>query len=96
MLNTSSLIPEKYIEALAVSAPSLNSSQICALSNEFLQWQKEQFPISEVTSLVAARAFYVDLILTKLWCQHHLDEFQISLVAVGGYGRKELHPYSDV
>ena len=96
MLNTSLLIPEKYTEALAISAPSLSSAEICALGTDFFQWQKEQFPISEVTSLVAARAFYVDLILTKLWCQHHLDEFQISLAAVGGYGRKELHPYSDV
>ena len=61
-----------------------------------MQWQKSEFPISEVTSLVAARAYYVDLLLTKLWCQHHLDEYQISLAAVGGYGRKELHPYSDV
>lgn len=95
-MNTSDIIPEQYIDALAVSAPTLTSQQICALSQEFQQWQKEQFPISEITSLVAARAFYVDLILTKLWCQHHLDEYQISLVAVGGYGRRELHPYSDV
>ena len=95
-MNTSYIIPEQYIDALAVSAPTLTSQQICALSQEFQQWQKEQFPISEITSLVAARAFYVDLILTKLWCQHHLDEYQISLVAVGGYGRRELHPYSDV
>ena len=95
-MNISDIIPEQYIDALAVSAPTLTSQQICALSQEFQQWQKEQFPISEITSLVAARAYYVDLILTKLWCQHHLDEYQISLVAVGGYGRRELHPYSDV
>ncbi|MGB1262921.1 MAG: [protein-PII] uridylyltransferase [Cognaticolwellia sp.] len=89
-------IPEKYCQALAVCAPTLTSSEICVLSTEFLQWQQTQFPISEVTALVAARAYYVDQVLTKLWCQHNLDEDQVSLVAVGGYGRRELHPYSDI
>jgi [protein-PII] uridylyltransferase len=95
-LNTFHIIPEQYSDTLAVSAPTLSSQDICALSKDFMLWQKAEFPVSEVTSLVAARAYYVDLILTKLWCQHHLDEHQISLVAVGGYGRRELHPHSDI
>ena len=36
----------------------------------------------------------VDLLLRHLWQQQEFD--QLSLVAVGGYGRRELHPASDV
>ena len=93
---TPNIIPDKYCDALALNAPTLTSEDICLLSQDFLLWQKTEFPIKEIASLVASRAHYVDLVLSKLWHQHHLDEYQISLVAVGGYGRKELHPYSDV
>ena len=95
-MNTTHIIPEKFSFPLGVSAPALSSQEVCLLSQEFMQWLKVEFPVNEITLLVAARAHFVDLILTKLWCQHHLDEYQISLVAVGGYGRRELHPYSDV
>lgn len=90
------LIPSSYIETLSITASCLTTSEICQLSQSFHQWQKQQFAIDEINKIVAARAHFVDLVLTKLWCQHNLDEFQISLIAVGGYGRAELHPYSDV
>jgi len=48
-----------------------------------------------VVDLVHARAAVIDEQLNKLW-RHELDESGAALVAVGGYGRGELHPYSDV
>ena len=48
-----------------------------------------------VVDLVHARAAVIDEQLNKLW-RHALDDSGAALIAVGGYGRGELHPYSDV
>ncbi len=91
-----SIVPEQFIEPLAISSPEIPTPEICQLNHEFQAWQKQQFPIDDITTIINARACYIDQLLTKLWCQHQLDEYQISLIAVGGYGRSELHPYSDI
>ncbi|HNR22442.1 MAG TPA: [protein-PII] uridylyltransferase [Steroidobacteraceae bacterium] len=50
-----------------------------------------------VESIVRARADLIDVVLRAAWNAHLGDTAQRwSLVAVGGYGRSELHPYSDV
>lgn len=90
------IVPVHFTDSLAVSADTLSSKEICQLSISFNEWLKLAFSENDVNDLLIARAIFVDAILNKLWCQHHLDEFQISLLAVGGYGRGELHPYSDV
>lgn len=95
-VNTESTLPNEFIDKLAISAPHISGAEICILSKSFQNWQKEAFQDEDVTTLVNARAEFVDHVLIKLWCQHELDEYQISLLAVGGYGRGELHPYSDV
>ena len=58
----------------------------------------ERFQAGEsVVALVALRATLVDALICHLWRQHApaLAE-TVCLVAVGGYGRGELHPHSDV
>ncbi|MGB1198483.1 MAG: [protein-PII] uridylyltransferase [Thalassotalea sp.] len=95
-MSNSLLVPEQFLAPLSVTAPHIEVKQICQLSRDFQEWQKEQFPTDYITNIVAARAQFVDHLLSKLWCQHKLDEYQVALIAVGGYGRSELHPYSDV
>lgn len=95
-MTTHNIVPEHFFETLSITSPSLSSRDICTITAEFNDWLKEVFTEKDIRDLLAARAYFVDAILKKLWCQHHLDEYQISLVAVGGYGRGELHPQSDV
>jgi len=90
------IVPSHFIDKLAISADFLSTRDICQLSQSFSCWLKDVFIDNDINDLLSARAVFVDAILKKLWCQHHLDEFQITLIAVGGYGRGELHPQSDV
>ena len=64
----------------------------------FQLWLKEQFLAgSPVGELVAARSLLIDQLLTQGWEQFGLaHEQRLSLIAVGGYGRGELHPNSDI
>jgi [protein-PII] uridylyltransferase len=49
-----------------------------------------------VVDLVAARSRLVDTLVEAAWRRHLPADSCASLVAVGGYGRGELHPASDV
>ena len=51
---------------------------------------------TDVVELVHARARFVDAILQRAWRAHVPADADAALIAVGGYGRGELHPASDV
>jgi len=59
---------------------------------------RDRFELDEpVDHLVRDRARLVDSVLTQAWLRHAGElSGQLALVAVGGYGRGELHPCSDI
>lgn len=65
---------------------------IAGVNQQFDQRFKEG---EDIRHLIHERAQFIDLILHYAW--HHYDwGDDITLIAVGGYGRGELHPHSDI
>ncbi|MDM8545239.1 [protein-PII] uridylyltransferase [Candidatus Venteria ishoeyi] len=52
---------------------------------------------ASITEIVGQRGWLIDQILIHMWQQYDWpDQNAVALLAVGGYGRQELHPASDV
>ena len=55
---------------------------------------EKDFPVDK---LIRSRSHFVDTLLIRAWQTYFVTKTDdIALIAVGGYGRAELHPYSDV
>lgn len=61
------------------------------------QFELESFSCYSIFELVENRSDFYDSLLIQLWQEMGLSEQQgISLIAVGGYGRREMFPLSDL
>ncbi len=74
-----------------------NAQAVKAALNEHLQALSQRFVAREkINHLVHERTAFVDALLIEHWQQAGLANHAIALIAVGGYGRGELLPQSDI
>lgn len=88
---------EKYLDVLEFNqTPSNLIPFYKSLLNNADALMIEDFHAgTEVHQLVKTRAWIVEQIILQIW-KHTVQSSLPALVAVGGFGRGELHPYSDV
>ncbi len=61
------------------------------------QFELENFSCYSIFELIENRCDFYDALLIQLWQEMELSEQQeISLIAVGGYGRRDMFPLSDL
>ncbi len=84
--------------ALSLAVPAQAIAGCRAVLEEADRALKARFEEEEsVEPLVRDRARLVDLVLTRAWQLHTPTHgAELALIAVGGYGRGELHPCSDI
>ncbi|MDG3088872.1 bifunctional uridylyltransferase/uridylyl-removing protein GlnD [Vibrio hannami] len=87
-----------YTSPLNFEDSQLTPSELKSQLDILAESQKQDFlnhlPVND---LVFSRSKYMDELLQRLWHFFDFAQFDdLSLVAVGGYGRGELHPLSDI
>ena len=93
---------DERLKTEALRVLLLDKSSNCSAARQLLSdahdTLKDRFLANEpIENLVAGRSDIVDRVILACW--HHFAaaiEKQADLVAVGGYGRGELHPHSDI
>jgi len=93
--NKSSLWRTEYAIEIAKNPLNLKTYKdiltAASIANEKLF--KKGIPAKQ---LILERSRLIDRLLLNLWQQFFPQDSSVSLLAVGGYGRGELHPYSDI
>lgn len=93
------------ISPLDFTDEQINISYLKQQLDDFQQWSVDQFKQQvDIDDLVHLRSAFIDKLLERLWRYYQIPEQapslfkknRIALIAVGGYGRSELHPLSDI
>ncbi|PLW67454.1 [protein-PII] uridylyltransferase [Pseudohalioglobus lutimaris] len=86
--------PKAFARGLDEGQPLVACKDAISQCTEFLHRQFRAG--ADAGLLIRQRAVFMDQMLGALWDNHGWDSTDLALVAVGGYGRGELHPHSDI
>ena len=75
------------------ATPSKNKELVQTIQNAVIDAFHQGVPTSEI---IIGYAITIDYLLWHAWFTHDLHKSNATLLAVGGYGRAELHLYSDI
>ena len=98
-ISKQSLFSKKQFAAQLAETESPIAVFKTAIKEAREELKKHYLAKASASDLVEALTWFMDEILSNAWQlhEHKIPEKQsIALVAVGGYGRGELHPYSDI
>ncbi|NCC26701.1 MAG: [protein-PII] uridylyltransferase [Gammaproteobacteria bacterium] len=95
-----SALPRPHAETLEATTPIAPMALVAAWKERLKAGRDRLFEDFDrgvpVASLVLGRSLLIDEVLREVW-DHHLGEtHDAALIAVGGYGRQELQPASDI
>lgn len=88
--------PERFA-ALVRSEGSITKAFKSSIEHADALLNERFLRLENIKLLIRRRAWVMDKLLQMLWQQYSCSEIpDIALLAVGGYGRAELHPHSDI
>ncbi|AWB68152.1 [protein-PII] uridylyltransferase [Saccharobesus litoralis] len=65
--------------------------------SDYHDYLRESFAKQPINKIILGRAFYIDCLIRHLWKSLELEQYKdLSLIAVGGYGRGHLNLHSDI
>ena len=84
-----------YAFSLSFDSPLIPSAVKIQREN-LKEFERQHFDDYSVFELIDNRTQFCDDLLKQLWQQFELDKAHLTLIAVGGYGRREMFPLSDL